>query len=138
MFTFGRDHEKKCAVAKLRDPDQAAVLAGVVDTVHDLIEDKSSLETISPVLIDAFAKGGSGVWETTGSWMRRIINRHPDFANVWRDLAVDPVWQTRFRVACFLNDLPQPLATELGANLSTDPSQKVRNMALARLAEIEP
>jgi hypothetical protein len=138
MFTFGRDHEKKCAIAKCRNPDQAAILAGVVDAVHDLLDGKSSLETIRPVLIDAIAKGGSGVWESTGNWMLKIANDHPEFATIWRDLALDPDWQARFRVACFLNDIPQPLATEIGANLKTDRSQKVREMAIARLETADP
>ena len=133
MFTFGRDHERKCAAAKLRKPDQAAMLVSVVDAVHDLLEGKSSLNEIRPILIDAFIAGGSGVWETTGSWMRQIIAEHPDFSTVWCDLASHSDSQVRFRVACFINDMPAPIAKEVGEHLRTDRSKKVREMAIDRL-----
>lgn len=136
VFTFGRDHEKKCAAAKLRKPDQAAMLVGVVDAVHDLLEGKSSLDSIRPTLTDAFISGGTGVWESTGSWMRQILSEHPAFAAAWRDLASHSEGQVRYRVACFINDLPRPLALELGNQLKVDRHKKTREMAQARLEEI--
>jgi hypothetical protein len=136
VFTFGRDHEKKCAVAKLRKSDQAAILVGVVDAVHDLLEGKSSLDDMRPTLTNAFASGGTGVWESTGSWMRKIMGEHPTFATVWRELATHSEGQVRFRAACFINDLPKPLAIELGNELKEDRHKKTREMAQARLEEI--
>ena len=137
MFTFGRDHEKKCAAAKLRKPDQAAILVGVVDAVHDLLEGKSSLDDIRRILTNAFISGGTGVWESTGSWMRQIMSEHPPFASVWAELAGHSEGQVRFRVACFINNLPKPLALELGNQLKNDRHKKTREMAEARLEEIE-
>jgi hypothetical protein len=136
VFTFGRDHEKKCAAEKLRKPDQAAILVGVVDAVHDLLERKASLDEIRPTLTEAFSFGGTGVWESTGSWMRQIMTEHPAFAAVWRDLATHSQGQVRFRVACFLNVLPKSLALELGNRLKSDQHKRTREMAIARLEEI--
>jgi hypothetical protein len=137
MFTFGRDHERKCAAEFVRKADQAAILVEVVDAVHDLLENKSSLEEIRPVLMRAFATGGAGVWESTGDWIRKVASEHPAFASLWRDMSDAPGGQVRFRVACFLNELPTPLAVELGNKLKDDRHKKTREMAIARLEEID-
>jgi hypothetical protein len=135
VFTFGRDHERKCAVRYVRTPAQAEMIRQVVDAVHDLLEDKLTLTAIRPVLVHAFSAGGSGVWEQSGSWMRRIANENPTFEVVWRELALASNNTVRFRVACFMNEMPTPLALEIGQLLKVDRSKKVREMVQDRLGQ---
>jgi hypothetical protein len=135
MFTFGREHERECAVRYLRDPNQAHLITSVVDAVHDVLEGKSTPDSVRPLAIRAFTEGGSGVWEQTGSWLRKLAAKYPELDSVWRDLSHSPDGNTRFRVACFLNELPTELATEIGARLKDDRHEKTREMTQARLDE---
>jgi hypothetical protein len=136
MFTFGRDHEKKCAVEYLRDPRQADLITTVVDAVHDVIEGKAIDGGIRPIVTRAFVEGGTGVWEQTGSWLRRLATENVDEKSLWQELADHADSKVRFRVACFLNDLPPVTAKEVGEKLKNDRSKKVREMAVARLEEL--
>lgn len=136
MFTFGRQHEKACAVRYLRDPQQAELIESVIDAVHDLLEGAATVDTIRPMLLRGLISGGSGVWEQTGSWTRKLIAEQPHLESVWTELAAHADWKVRFRVACFINDMPATLAQDIGAQLVNDRSKKVREMAEARLEEI--
>jgi hypothetical protein len=60
MFTFGREHEKKCSESRT-----APLLLAVVDAVHDLIEGKGTKEALK-ITRKAFIEGGSG---TDGIWI---------------------------------------------------------------------
>ena len=60
MFTFGREHEKKCEPRYVRNPEQVPLLLAVVDAVHDLIEDKGTEEALKKSLRKAFIEDGSG------------------------------------------------------------------------------
>jgi len=42
MFTFGREHEKKCDAAYVRNCAQLPLLIKVIDSTHDLIEGTGS------------------------------------------------------------------------------------------------
>jgi hypothetical protein len=136
MFTFGRDHEKSCAVRYLRNANESQRIAEVIDAVHDLLEKKVTPEAIRPLFSRVFAEGGSGVWEQTGSWLLKLSVEHPELLSLWRELAINPDGKTRFRTACFLNELPRALALELGHGLANDKHKKTKEMALARLEEI--
>jgi hypothetical protein len=136
MFTFGREHERECAVRYLRDKDDAHLITSVVDAVHDVLEGKSPPESVRPLAIRAFSDGGSGVWEQTGSWLRNIAAKYPDLSTVWLELSNSPDGKVRFRVACFINELPKELAMEIGDRLKDDRHKKTREMAIARLDEI--
>ena len=138
MFTFGRQHEKACATRHLRDPQQAELIEGVIDTVQDLLEGVATDDTIRPKFIRGLVEGGSGVWEQTGSWLSKIIVDQPNLEGVWSELASHVEWKVRFRVACFINVMSPTLALEIGAQLMRDRSKKVRDMAEARLQEIGP
>lgn len=136
MFTFGRERERQCAVGYVRDASQHDSILAVVDAVHDLLENKITEDESSVILTDAILHGGSGVWEQTGTWIRKLSQEYPGISKLWTSLADHPEWKVRFRVACFLNDMPRDLALELGSKLEEDKSKKVREMALARLEEI--
>ncbi len=77
MFTFGRDHEKKCAAQYLRDPSQVEVVEQVVDAVHDLLDGQCDIDEAGKVFSGAFSQGGSGVWEQTASWMSKLASGLP-------------------------------------------------------------
>lgn len=136
IFTFGRDHEKKCEAAYVRNSDQRALLMVVIDTVHDLIEGKGSLVKVEGAIKMAFIAGGSGVWESAGKWLRKTSAEYPAVLRLWRELGLHPKAEVRFRVACFLNEMPKELSSELGPQLKSDRSIKVKNMAQARMEEL--
>jgi hypothetical protein len=136
VFTFGREHETKCAIQHIRKPEDAERITGVIDAVHDLLEGKAAAHSIRPIIVRAFSDGGDGVWQQSGSWLCKLSATYPELATVWSDLSNDPKAGVRFRVACFINDLPRPLALEIGGRLKDDRAKRTREMALARLAEI--
>jgi len=136
MFTFGREHEKRCAAHYLRDPSQIGLIADVVDAVHDVLEGKCRVDDVRQTCSRAFCDGGSGVWEQTALWMTKLDREHPLLLSDWRTLAANKKATVRFRVACCLNDMPQSLAKEIGELLANDRSKKVREMAVGRLEEI--
>jgi hypothetical protein len=136
MFTLGRQREKESALYYLRDSQQAPLIEGVVDAVHDLLEGRTTPDALRPVLSRAFVEGGTGVWEQTGSWLRKLIGEQPTLASLWSELASHIELKVRFRTACFINEMPPTLAREIGARLSLDRSKKVREMAEVRLKEI--
>lgn len=55
---------------------------------------------------------------------------------MWRELAEVSVGKVRFRVACFINELPRPITLDLGELLKDDRHKKAREMARFRLREI--
>ena len=136
MFTFGREHEKKCAAQYLRDPNQIEIIEGVVDAVHDLLDGHCDIDDAGKILAAAFSRGGSGAWEQTASWMSKLACDYPKILSEWRSLASHSKANVRFRVACCLNDMPPAIANEVGGILANDKSKKVREMAEARLEEI--
>jgi len=136
IFTFGREHEKKCAARYVRDPSQVPLLLTVVDAAHDLIEGKGPVIDFVAVCRSAFVGGGTGVWENTEGWIRKCSSEHPEVLELWRELAAHPKAEIRFRVACILNDLPRGMFEELSGQLVSDKSKKVSKMALARTAEV--
>lgn len=133
MFTFGRDHEKKCAAHYLRDASQVGLIADVVDAVHDVLEGKSTIDDVRETIVRAFSEGGSGAWEQAASWMTKLSSEYPELLSEWRSLAEHKKATVRYRVACCLNDMPQLLAQEIGRQLVNDRGSKVREMAMGRL-----
>jgi hypothetical protein len=138
LFTFGREHERKCAIAYVRDPAQAALIVTVVDAVHDLLESTSGTDALRQALRDALCKGGSGVWEGAATWLRKCSVEYPDLARLWTELAQHSTAEVRFRVACCLDDIPEVDRGPIGQMLLTDKSKRVVQMARARLGLEDP
>ena len=136
MFTFGRDHERRCALQYLHNPNDAPLITDVIDAVHDVLDGKASLTSIRPIITRAFSEGGSGVWEQTGSWLRNLAYEYPELASLWNELSTNSDGKVRFRVACCMRDIPQPLALEIGSRLKEDRHKKTREMAQSRLDEV--
>jgi hypothetical protein len=137
MFTFGRQREKECALHYLKDPQQAHLMEAVVDAVHDLLEGRMAPDAIRPVLSRAFIEGGTGVWEQTGSWLGKLIRDQPTLESLWSEFSSHPELMVRLRAACFINEMSPILARDIVSRLRLDRSKKVREMAEARLEELE-
>ncbi len=136
MFTFGRDHEKKCALQNLRDQKNALLISTLIDAIHDLIEQRIAPQELRPFLIAAFSEGSSGVWEQSGSWLRKLGKHYPELCSVWIDLSSHPNSKVRFRAACCIDDMPPAMARETVEKLCRDTNKKVRDMAIARGNEL--
>jgi hypothetical protein len=126
MFTFGREHEKSCAANYVRNPGQIALIHNVIDAVHDLLERNIEAETCGSVLAEAFADGGSGIWEQTGTWLARLYLEYPEIELQWINLANSSSWKIRWRIAPFVRDLPVGLRRRLFLLLLNDSSSSVR------------
>ncbi|MFN4121637.1 hypothetical protein [Acidovorax sp.] len=137
MFTFGREHEKKCAVAHVRNTEQAALISEVIDSVHDLLDGNASTEKLADKIKIAFVEGGSGVWEGAGGWLRKASAHYPSLASVWEELAAHPKAEVRFRVACFLDEMPSDTFATLSRLLASDKAKRVASMANARIGEVD-
>lgn len=132
MFTFGREHERKCAVAYVRNPAQAELILQVVDAVHDFLEGKAPKEPLSQTIRTAFVDGGSGVWEQAGSWLRKLCSECPQLGELWIEFAQSQNLNVRFRVACSLDDIPNSIISRVTSILLADKSKKVAAMARER------
>jgi hypothetical protein len=129
MFTFGRNHELQHLLRAFRDKEEARLLVAVVDSIHDLLDGKATLESVEIALKSAFIDGKSGVWERAGSWLLKVNADYPSSTDVWRQLTAHSSATVRFRVASFLIDLPKEISEQLYQVLRTDKSKKVREHA---------
>lgn len=136
MFTFGRDHEKKCEARHVRDPGQVPLLMAVVDAVHDLIEGKTDEASVVSAIRSAFCEGGAGVWENAGKWLRKTGQDYPSVVVLWQELASHEKAEVRFRVACFLDEMPTQVFAALSPALAADRSKRVARMASARTSQV--
>jgi hypothetical protein len=132
LFSFGREHEKKCAERHVRDPAQLYLVTALIDSVHDLLEGKTSEEQVRSAVRAAFVEGGVGVWEQAGSWLRKLCEDYPDFRALWPEFASNLKAGIRFRTAAFLDDMPGAIAEGVHARLVSDNSSRVRQMAVDR------
>jgi len=136
MFTFGRDHEKKCEERLVRNPAQIPLLMGVIDAVHDLIEGRGNLAHVTDSVRTAFISGGAGVWENAAKWLRKTSFEYPEILNLWSELASHPKADVRFRVACLLGEMPTETFAEISPRLLADRSRKVADMAAYKGATV--
>lgn len=133
MFTFGREKEKQSALHYLsaKDPEKERVLE-LVDSIHDMLEGNASLEQVRTALHKAFTKTGSGGWEQTGTWLRKLINHYPELDSLWTEMCNDSDSKIRFRVACNIDCMPPHIAMQVYEKLKVDKSKKLREMAEVR------
>lgn len=54
----------------MRNPEQVHLLIAVVDSVHDLIENKGSEADLLQALRTAFTEGGVDVWANAEKWLQ--------------------------------------------------------------------
>ena len=135
MFTFGRENELKHAINFVGNPEKAAFLTDVINAVHDLLENIISEQAAIDIFAKAFCEGKSGIWESTGSWLRKLGGEYPEVLGLWETLAKHKSATVRYRVACHLNDLPESTRLNIVGELVDDKSKKVKSMMEARLEE---
>ncbi len=136
MFTFGREHEKKCVARYVRNKDHVPLACRAIDSVHDCLEGAIRPAQMCRVLSEAFTEGGSGVWENAGYWLRKAVELCPELVvESWTNLSNSPKAEIRWRVACFLHEIPLDAFNVAAPNLVADKSGKVRDMAEARVKQ---
>jgi hypothetical protein len=126
MWTIGREREKEHARKFLGPSKDSSLLEVVVDAVHDLIGGSPVSEVTQAAFTDGFVEGGSGTWESTGSWLAKSVREFPELAQLWREFASHPSAKVRFRAAAFLGEMPEDTALALLPILLSDSSAKVR------------
>lgn len=134
MFTFGREKEKKHALTYVRSPDDAILIERLIDIVHDLLEDSGSFDSLSPILTETFVKGGTGVWEQTGSWICKLSPGSAMVAGLWLQLSSHGSAKVRLRVAAFLNQMPEETRKVLIQAFLSDKSAKVRSKTAGEIS----
>ncbi len=134
MFTFGRQREKQYAASYVRTEADKVIVERVIDAAHDVIEGIASPDAVVPVFAEAFVTGGSGAWEQTGSWLRKLTGEHPSLAQLWIQFAPHASARIRFRVAAYLNEMPDDMRRQLVATFLVDPSAKVRSKTAGEIS----
>lgn len=99
----------------------------MIDAVHDVLEGAKYAEDVTPVFVEAFTNGGSGVWEQTGSWLGKLSTDNSTFGHLWREFCGHRSAKIRFRAAAFLDDMPSEVFLECFPALLADASANVRS-----------
>ena len=126
MFTFGREHELKCALNHIGNEEKARPLLNVIDLVHDVVEGNGNKDELIKSLKVALVEGSSGVWESAGCWLKKLGKEDQDYLSIWLELTNHPKSTVRFRVASFVGDMPTDIGQQVFSVLSKDESKKVR------------
>jgi hypothetical protein len=134
MFTTGRQREKQHAASYVRSEVDIPIVERVIDAAHDLMDGIVSADKVAPVFSEALLTGGSGVWEQTGSWLCKLTREHPSLAQLWLQLAPHKSARIRFRVAAFLNDMPDDVRVQLASTFLSDPTAKVRSKVAGEIS----
>jgi hypothetical protein len=129
VFTFGREHEKRCAAGYFRKPADPAALLALIDAVHDLVEGKVAVGDVRARLVECLVHGGARTWEGAGYWLEKVKDDFPALLTVWTELARHPQAEVRWRIACLVECMPAALRSELTPVLLADASRRVRRAA---------
>lgn len=130
MWTIGREREKDNARKFLGSGDPRA-LEAVIDAVHDLMVAGVVTDQTTSAIRCGFIDGGSGTWESTGSWLCKAAREYPVLCQLWIEFAAHKSATKRFRVAAFVCDVPEDIARTLLPQLLSDTSAKVRSKVAA-------
>ena len=103
------------------------MIDAVIDGMHDLLDGSRSAEAVAPRFVEAFTRGGSGVWEQTGSWLGKVSQSQSRLAELWREFCRHRSVKVRLRAASFLNEMPDAIFAECFPALLTDASPRVRS-----------
>lgn len=129
MFTIGREREKAHARKFLGDLSDPTKLEAVIDAVHDLLESGAVTDSTKAAFRSGFVDGGTGTWESTGSWLAKAVREYPSLSSLWIEFAGHRSAKVRFRAAAFLDSMPEDYAAEVFPQLLADHSAKVRSKA---------
>jgi len=131
MFTFGRDHEVQVALRRHGGSERGSEVVAIVNAIHDFLENKVPITVALGLIGEAIIAGRRDVWEAGATWLLKLT-KHAEARDVWLQLAHHSKAEVRFRVASFIDDLPNPLASELFELLKDDQSRRVRQHAIER------
>ena len=126
IFTLGREREKLHAAGYVRSETDRRCVEDMIDVVHNVLEGLMAVNDAGPTLVHQFISGGNGVWEQTGSWIRKLTSRHPELSRLWPEMAEHKSSKIRFRVAAFVNDIPAEVRQQLISRFLADPAVTVR------------
>ena len=73
--------------------------------------------------------GKSRVWVNAGYWLYRLTHDDDQFDAIWCSLAKSSRATIRFRVAAYINSLPERLTSQILPKLLNDRSDTVREKA---------
>ncbi len=132
MFTFGREHELKCARAAFKSDNDAELMLQVVNSIHDLLDKKIKYADAELILKMGITEGNRATWDGTGSWLLKMSKDFPETENTWKELAEHPKAEVRYRVACHIGLFPSKYQEDLYATLTADKSKRVKNQADAK------
>jgi hypothetical protein len=127
MFTFGREHEKKCAASYFRPSADPGALLALIDAVHDLAEGRVDVDHVHALLVECVVTGGVRTWEGAGYWLGKAQEDFPALTAAWTELAAHPQAEVRWRLACLLDRVPAAQRATLTAQLLADRSARVRD-----------
>jgi len=129
MFTFGRKHEIDVAVRRHGGAERANMIVDIVDAIHDIIENKTTLDVVEKLIETALVEGRRDIWDAAGTWLLKLQKDYPPVEHVWTDLAKHPKSEVRFRIASHIIDLPQSTRDQVYSLLKDDKSKRVRDHA---------
>ncbi len=133
MFTFGREHEIEQATRHIGDAQKAESLLRVINLIHDQIDGANNQTEVIKALSLAIAEGPSGVWESAGSWLKKLCAENEEYAQLWLELASHQQSKVRFRIASFVGEIPGLAGEKVFELLSNDSSSKVREHAIGKI-----
>jgi len=129
MFTFGREHEIKCAIRRHRKDDELQMVLAIINAIHDFKDGIVPIESALNAIRKGLVGGASGTWEAAGSWLCKLNDAYPATECVWLELASHPMAEVSFGVACHMLWVSEGLATNLYPTLVKDRSRRVREQA---------
>lgn len=129
MFTFGRKHEIDVALRRHGGPELATMIVEIINAIHDLIEDKTTLHVVEKLIETALIEGRRDIWDAAGTWLLKLQKHYPSVEHIWTDLARHSKAEVRFRIASHIIDLPQFTRDQVYSLLKDDKSKKVRDHA---------
>jgi len=131
MFTLGREREKEHSHQYLKSQEEARRIEALIDVVHDLLDGTKFVEAAVPVFVEAFAHGGSGVWEQAGTWLRKLSESYRALAELWPEFCKHRSSKVRFRAAAFLDYMPADVFSKCFPDLRAEASVNVWSEAAA-------
>lgn len=129
MFTFGRNKEIEVVLRRHGGEANATLIVDVVNSIHDLLEQKVELKEVELKIQKAIIEGRRDIWDAAGTWLLKMHKSFPETKKLWLELAKYPKAEVRFRVASHIIDMPPDIRGEIYQSLKHDMSKKVREHA---------
>jgi len=136
IFTFGREREIEIVKCYEKDAYKRQLRIEIIESLHDYLNENQKKEILKIAIENAIIHGYSGTWEYATSLLSKLHYCDTYFSESWMILTKHNSWKVRFRIACVLNDIPNPYYDKINKQLIVDKSKKVAEMAKARIKEL--